>query len=151
MRPITSAKAQAIHLGMHMIALCGDCCPKTLQNTAVLSGHITSALVESRYLKTSVSSECFGRGERRKPNSCNFAKKEETTRFCRKEQERTESRAGASQRPSGVHFRETCYAETRIQRPRSEAGSNHLGSFNQSANLRRDQHENGGIATSEAA
>ena len=61
------------------------------------------------------------------------------TRFCRKEQEkvltmeeRTESRAGATQARGsrGGHFRETCYAEARIQRPRSEAGSNHLGSFN---------------------
>ena len=52
---------------MHMTALCGDCCPKTLQKTAVLSGHITSAPVESRYLKTSVSSECFGRVARREP------------------------------------------------------------------------------------
>ena len=52
---------------MHMTALWGDCCPKTLQKTAVLSGHITSAPVESRYLKTSVSSECFGRVARREP------------------------------------------------------------------------------------
>ena len=40
---------------------------QNVTKNAVLSGNITSAPVESRYLKTSVSSECFGRVAGREP------------------------------------------------------------------------------------